>query len=90
MPASTTGDQRELDQDIAAAGRFDSDGTPIVAIHSWKATSFALYAIENWNGDLVATGTPEKRPPGLIHCTALSVPRGRAPRLMSSNKGVTW
>jgi len=37
----------ELDQDIAAAGRFDSDGTPIVAINGRKGTSFApfLYAM---------------------------------------------
>jgi len=37
----------ELEQDIAAAGRFDSDGTPIVAINGRKGTSFApfLYAM---------------------------------------------
>ena len=37
----------ELERDIAAAGRFDSDGTPIVAINGRKGTSFApfLYAI---------------------------------------------
>lgn len=37
----------ELEQDIAAAARFDSDGTPIVAINGRKGTSFApfLYAM---------------------------------------------
>jgi serine/threonine-protein kinase len=36
-----------LEQDIAAASRFDSDGTPIVAINGRKGTSFApfLYAM---------------------------------------------
>jgi serine/threonine-protein kinase len=36
-----------LEQDIAAAARFDSDGTPIVAINGRKGTSFApfLYAL---------------------------------------------
>ncbi len=36
-----------LEQDIAAAAHFDSDGTPIVAINGRKGTSFApfLYAI---------------------------------------------
>jgi len=33
----------ELEQDIAAAGRFDSDGTPIVAINGRKGTSFAPF-----------------------------------------------
>ena len=44
-----------LEQDIAAAGRFDSDGTPIVAINGRKATSFApfLYAM------VLTRGNPE-------------------------------
>jgi serine/threonine-protein kinase len=37
----------ELERDVAAAGRFDSDGTPIVVINGRKGTSFApfLYAM---------------------------------------------
>jgi protein-disulfide isomerase len=44
-----------LEQDIAAASRFDSDGTPIVAINGRKGTSFApfLYAI------VLTRGNPE-------------------------------
>jgi protein-disulfide isomerase/uncharacterized membrane protein len=39
--------QQTLEQDVAAASRFDSDGTPIVAVNGRKGTSFApfLYAI---------------------------------------------
>ncbi len=39
--------KEELQQDIAAAAHFDSDGTPIVAVNGRKGTSFApfLYAI---------------------------------------------
>ena len=39
--------RQTLEQDIANASRFDSDGTPIVAINGRKGTSFApfLYAI---------------------------------------------
>jgi serine/threonine-protein kinase len=33
----------ELERDIAAAARFDSDGTPIVAINGRKGTSFAPF-----------------------------------------------
>ena len=64
------------------AGRFDSDGTPIVAINSWKATSFALYAIENWNGDLVATGTP-RREGGMrsVHLDSLAAPLSAFPEV---------
>jgi protein-disulfide isomerase/uncharacterized membrane protein len=39
--------RQTLEQDIAAASHFDSDGTPIVAINGRKGTSFApfLYAV---------------------------------------------
>jgi serine/threonine-protein kinase len=44
-----------LAEDVAAAGRFDSDGTPIVAINGRKGTSFApfLYAM------ILARGNPD-------------------------------
>lgn len=54
-----------LEQDVALAARFDSDGTPIVAINGRKGTSFApfLYAV------IVNRGRPdhpafEALPPG--------------------------
>jgi hypothetical protein len=39
--------QATLEQDISTAARFDSDGTPIVAINGRKATNFGpfLYAM---------------------------------------------
>jgi serine/threonine-protein kinase len=44
---ASPGIRAELERDVAAAGLFDSDGTPIVAINGRKGTSFApfLYAM---------------------------------------------
>ncbi len=46
-----------LDQDLAAAAQFDSDGTPIVAINGRRGTSFGpfLYAM------ILTRGNPEHR-----------------------------